>query len=382
MQSPPSFIARKEDTIPPPQMDPVGSDVLPPTPSTVAIAAAAMNDSPPQEEEDGFLQQARVDELEGNGISTGDIKRLKEANFFTVASVAYATLKQISAVKGISENKAVKLQESAYEMVEMGFTTAAETFARQEQLITITTGAKSLDGILRGGIETGSLTEIYGEFRTGKSQLCHQLAVTCQLPLDMGGAEGRCLFIDTESTFRADRIHAIATRYGLDPAAVMRNIAYAHSYNSDHMLKLLDIARKLMSQSRFALIIIDSIMAQLRTDYSGRGELSARQIHLAMILRTLRGLADEYGVAVVYTNQVTAQVDGLSFAPDPKKPIGGNIIAHASTTRLQFRKGRAEQRICKICDSPCLPESECQFGIYQEGIDDPHEKEVVEDPDN
>ena len=370
MQSPESIIHGKPN-------DRVPLDSLPPMPSVDPI------DEVIEEEEDSgaFPQQARVDELEGNGITTSDIKRLKEANFFTAASVAYATLRQIAAVKGISENKATKLQEAAYQVVEMGFTTAAETFARQEQLITITTGSKALDGILRGGIETGSLTEIYGEFRTGKSQLCHQLAVTCQLPIDMGGAEGRCLFIDTESTFRADRIHAIATRYGLDPAAVMGNIAYAHSYNSDHLLKLLDIAKKLMSQSRFSLIIVDSIMAQLRTDYSGRGELSARQVHLAMILRTLRGLADDYGVAVVYTNQVVAQVDGLSFAPDPKKPIGGNIIAHASTTRLQFRKGRAEQRICRICDSPCLPESECQFGIYQEGIDDPREKEPV-DEDN
>lgn len=114
-------------------------------------------------------------------------------------------------------------------------------------------------------------------------------------------------------------------------------------------------------------------MSLYRTDYSGRGELSARQGHVAQFMRTLQRLADEFGIAVLITNQVVAQVDGMAsmYNPDPKKPIGGNIIAHSSTTRLMFKKGRAETRICKIYDSPCLPESECVFAIYEDGIGDP-----------
>lgn len=109
-----------------------------------------------------------------------------------------------------------------------------------------------------------------------------------------------------------------------------------------------------------------------RTDYSGRGELSARQQHLARFLRMLLRLADEFGVAVVITNQVVASVDaaGPMYQADPKKPIGGNIIAHASTTRLYLRKGRGDSRICKIYDSPCLPESEATFYIHGDGIGD------------
>ena len=126
-----------------------------------------------------------------------------------------------------------------------------------------------------------------------------------------------------------------------------------------------------MSENRFALMIIDSATALYRTDYSGRGELSARQMHLAKFLRTLQRIADEFGVAVCITNQVVAQVDGAAmFAGDAKKPIGGHIIAHASTTRLSLRKGRAESRVCKIYDSPCLPEAEAMFAITQDGIDD------------
>ncbi|OMH79472.1 DNA repair protein RAD51-like protein [Zancudomyces culisetae] len=128
----------------------------------------------------------------------------------------------------------------------------------------------------------------------------------------------------------------------------------------------------MMSESRFALLIVDSATSLYRTDYSGRGELSARQMHMARFLRMLLRLADEFGVAVVITNQVVAQVDGgmAMFAADPKKPIGGNIIAHASTTRLYLRKGRAETRVCKIYDSPCLPESEAMFAITEGGISD------------
>ncbi len=258
----------------------------------------------------------------------------------------------------------------------MGFTTASEFHHRRSELICITTGSKQLDTLLGGGIETGSITEIFGEFRTGKSQICHTLAVTCQLPVDMGGGEGKCLYIDTEGTFRPTRLLSISKRYGLNGEDALDNVAYARAYNADHQLQLLNQAAAMMAESRFALLIVDSIMALYRTDYSGRAELSARQMHVAKYMRTLQRLADEFGIAVVITNQVVAQVDGASsmFNPDPKKPIGGNIIAHSSTTRLSLRKGRGEQRICKIYDSPCLPESDCVFAIYEDGIGDPKEE--------
>ena len=305
----------------------------------------------------------------------------------------------------------------------MGFTTATQYYAQRADMLHLTTGSKEIDTLLGGGLETGSLTEVFGEFRTGKTQLCHTLAVTCQLPIEQGGGEGKCLFIDTEGTFRPDRCVQIAERFGLDGQAVLDNIAYARAYNSDHQNQLLVQASQMMSEARYSLLIVDSAMALYRTDYSGRGELSARQsvschlrlacvlpltfavslspsplpsighhhlhahasfcrclylpslyfcrMHLGKFLRALLRMADEYGVAVLITNQVVAQVDGAAmFAADPKKPIGGNIMAHASTTRLYLRKGRAENRIMKIYDSPSLPESEAMFAIFADGIGD------------
>jgi DNA repair protein RAD51 len=309
--------------------------------------------------------------LEGAGITAGDLKKLADAGFTTVESIAFATKKQLGEVKGISEPKADKILASAAQHVPMGFCTATNYHQQRQDMVYITTGASELDKLLGGGIETGSVTEMFGEFRTGKTQLCHTLAVTCQLPVERGGAEGRCLWIDTENTFRPERIIPIAERFGLDPNDVMDNIAYARAYNTDHQMQLLVTAAAMMAESRYALLIVDSSTNLYRTDYSGRGELSARQMHLGQFLRSLQRLADEFGIAIAITNQVVAQVDGASmFVSDPKKPIGGTIMAHASQTRLYLRKGRAETRICKIYDSPSLPEAEAMFAISNGGIID------------
>lgn len=255
----------------------------------------------------------------------------------------------------------------------LGFTTATEFHQKRSELITISTGSKELDKLLGGGFETGSITELFGEARSGKSQLCHTLAVTCQLPIEMGGAEGKCLYIDTEGTFRPERLLDCASRYKLEGSNVLDNVAFARAYNSDHQKHLLIQAAAMMSESRYALLVVDSATALYRSDYNGRGELANRQIHLGQFLRQLQRLADEFGIAVVITNQVVAQVDGGAgmFNSDPKKPIGGNIMAHASTTRLYLRKGRGDNRICKVYDSPCLPEGEATFAITPQGVDDP-----------
>jgi len=193
-----------------------------------------------------------------------------------------------------------------------------------------------------------------------------------QLPLDMGGGEGKALYIDTEGTFRPQRLIEIAERFGLNTQDVLDNVAYARAHNTDHQSQLLLAAASMMAEARFALVVVDSATALYRTEFNGRGELSARQIHLGRFLRSLQRLADEFGVAVVISNQVVAaNLDGGSmFAGPSVKPIGGNIMAHASTTRLFIKKGRGENRTAKIICSPSLPERDATFAIGQEGICD------------
>lgn len=338
-------------------------EVLSPAPQTAAAVEV-------QQAETGVATP--IQRLEQYGVATADIKKLMESGFYTVQSVAFAPKKAVFAVKGISEQKAEKIMAECYKLVPMGFGAATMYEQARKDMVYITTGAREIDKLLGGGIESGSITELFGEFRTGKTQLCHTLCVTCQLPLSSGGGEGRALYIDTEGTFRPERLRAIAERYGLDADDVLDNVACARAFNTDHQQQLLVQASAMMAEGRYALMVIDSATALYRTDYTGRNELAARQVHLGKFLRTLTNMAQEHNCAVVISNQVVANVDGSAqmFQADAKKPIGGHIMAHASTTRLSLRKGRGEQRIMKVYDSPCLPESEAIFGIYEDGVGD------------
>lgn len=284
--------------------------------------------------------------------------------------IAHATVRKLSDVKGISEAKVAKLKDIVKGMVSMDFRTAADALEERQSIVSLTTGSVELDKLLEGGIETGSITEVFGEFRTGKTQLCHTLCVTCQMAVTDGGAEGKAIYVDTEGTFRPARLQAIAERFGMDPALVLENVACARAHNSEHQMELLKVAAAIMAQDRYALMVVDSATALYRTDYSGRGELSERQMQMGQFLRQLTRLAEEFGVAVLITNQVVANPDGMSFAKDSTKPIGGNIIAHASTTRLRLRKGRGENRICTVYDSPTLPEADAQYAVSAAGICD------------
>ena len=196
-----------------------------------------------------------VNKLEEMGISSGDVKKLKEAGYHTVEAIAFTPKKALLVIRGISDAKADKILQEAAKLVPLGFTTASEFHQRRSEIMSISTGSQAFDTLLGGGIETGSITELFGEFRTGKTQLCHTLAVMCQLPTSMGGAEGKCLYIDTEGTFRPERLLATAERFGLDGSEVLDNVAYARAYNSDHQLKLLSTAGAMMAENRFALLI-------------------------------------------------------------------------------------------------------------------------------
>ncbi len=150
----------------------------------------------------------------------------------------------------------------------------------------------------------------------------------------------------------------------------LENVAYAWAYTLEHQVELLKVAAVVMAQYCYALLVVDSATALYRTDYTGRGELSERQMQMGQFLRQLTRLAEEFGVAVLITNQVVADPGGMSFAKDSTKPIGGNIMAHASTTRLRLRKGRGENRIMTVFDSPTLPEADAQFAVSAAGICD------------
>ncbi|XP_018541004.1 meiotic recombination protein DMC1/LIM15 homolog isoform X2 [Lates calcarifer] len=322
-----------------------------------------------QDEEESFFQD--IDLLQKHGINMADIKKLKSVGICTVKGIQMTTRKALCNIKGLSEAKVEKIKEAAGKML-----TAFEYSAKRKQVFHITTGSQEFDKLLGGGIESMAITEAFGEFRTGKTQLSHTLCVTAQLPGEDGYSGGKVIFIDTENTFRPDRLRDIADRFNVDHDAVLDNVLYARAYTSEHQMELLDfVAAKFHEEGGvFKLLIIDSIMALFRVDFSGRGELAERQQKLAQMLSRLQKISEEYNVAVFVTNQMTADPGaGMTFQADPKKPIGGHILAHASTTRISLRKGRGEMRIAKIFDSPDMPENEATFAISAGGVTDAKE---------
>uniref|UniRef100_A0A9J8CK28 Meiotic recombination protein n=2 Tax=Cyprinus carpio carpio TaxID=630221 RepID=A0A9J8CK28_CYPCA len=309
-----------------------------------------------------------------------DIKKLKSVGICTVKGIQMTTRRALCNVKGLSEAKVDKIKEAAGKLMICGFQTASEYSVKRKQVFHITTGSLEFDKLLGGGVESMAITEAFGEFRTGKTQLSHTLCVTAQLPGEYGYTGGKVIFIDSENTFRPERLKDIADRFSVDHEAVLDNVLYARAYTSKNFhLRTFYLNFEMLfnrpvsevTKSVFKLLIIDSIMALFRVDFSGRGELAERQQKLAQMLSRLQKISEEYNVAVFVTNQMTADPGaGMTFQADPKKPIGGHILAHASTTRISLRKGRAELRIAKIFDSPDMPENEATFAITAGGITD------------
>lgn len=302
------------------------------------------------------------------GIGPRGAQKLKDAGYTEMISIAAASAGEISAACEISNATAEKIIQSARGMLDMGFKTAADLMEKRQEVGRITTGSKSLDALIGGGIETQAITECYGMFGSGKSQIGFAIAVNVQMTKEEGGLNGRCLFIDTESTFRPERIIELAKARGLDPKKVLNNIFVGKAYNSDHQVVLADKAKDLIKEHNIKLIIVDSLMSHFRSDYSGRGELAPRQQKLNRHMHALQRIADTYNVAIYVTNQVMSRPD-MMFG-DPTTHIGGNIVGHASTYRLYLRKSKGNKRIARLIDSPNMPEGEAVFTLTEKGIED------------
>ncbi|HLD83847.1 MAG TPA: DNA repair and recombination protein RadA [archaeon] len=302
------------------------------------------------------------------GIGPKGAEKLREAGYEDLMSIAAASAGELVSACEIGQATAEKIIEAARDKLDMGFKTAADVMEKRKEIGRVSTGSESLNKLLGGGVETQAITEGFGAFGSGKSQLGFQLSVNVQLPKEKGGLNGTCIFIDTESTFRPERIVQLAQAQGLDANKVLKNIFVAKAYNSDHQVVLVEKARDIIKDRNVKLIVIDSMMSHFRSDYSGRGELAPRQQKLNRHLHSLQKIADSFNVAIYMTNQVMARPDML-FG-DPTTAIGGHILGHASTYRMYLRKSKQTKRVARLIDSPNLPEGEAVFSVTEDGIRD------------
>jgi len=307
-----------------------------------------------------------LEDLPGVGEVTAE--KLRASGYGEFSSLAAANPHEVAEAAGMGVESAKKAIDASKTMVEIGFETADNVFERRKSISKITTNSKSLNELLGGGVETMAITEMYGRFSSGKSQLGFQLAVNVQKPQEEGGLGGGVLFIDSEATFRPERIVQLAESEGMDAESVLKNIHVARSENSDHQIILLERSSELIEKNNIKLIVIDSLTSHFRADYLGRGALGERQQKLNKHVHMLQKLSEKYNLAVYVTNQVMDN-PGILFG-DPTTPIGGHVLAHMSTYRLYVRKSKGEKRIARLVDSPNLPEGEAVFTVGAKGVSD------------
>ncbi|TFG15800.1 MAG: DNA repair and recombination protein RadA [Promethearchaeota archaeon] len=303
------------------------------------------------------------------GVGEATLKKLKDSGVVSIRALAMMPISKLMDEAGLGEKTAAKLIKIAQDIEKMGFLSADAIWEKRKILKKLSSGSQNLDDLLGGGFETGALTEIFGEYRTGKTQIVHQLCVNVQLPNEQGGLEGNALYIDTEGTFRPERIIQMAEAKDVDYNQVLRNITIGRAYNSDHQILLVRDAPKVIDERNIKLIIVDSLISHFRSEYIGRGTLASRQQILNSHIHDLLRLTESYDeLAVVVTNQVSAKPD--VFYGNPIIHTGGHIVAHGATIRIYLRKGKGEQRVAKVVDAPHLPEEEAIFSITEDGITD------------
>ncbi|MFX1420127.1 MAG: DNA repair and recombination protein RadA [Promethearchaeota archaeon] len=303
------------------------------------------------------------------GVGEATLNKLIKAGFSSLESIAFTPPSIIQEASGLGEKTTSKLIKASMEELNIGFKSAEDVWEHRKNIARVTTGSQELDDLLGGGVETGSVIEFFGEFRTGKTQIMHQLCVNVQLSEEKGGIEGKALYIDTEGTFRPERIIQMAEGLDLDHKKVLKNIVFGRAYNSDHQILLIKEATNLIKEQNIKLIVVDSLIGHFRSEYIGRGTLANRQQTINSHLHDLLRLCDIYpNLAIVVTNQVQSKPD--VFYGNPLQAAGGNVVAHGSTIRIYLRKGKGEQRIAKVVDAPHLPEGEAIFSITENGISD------------
>jgi DNA repair protein RadA len=307
-----------------------------------------------------------LEDLPGIGPTTAE--KLKQSGYDSIEKIATSSPHELAELTGMSVDNAKKAVDAAKQATTVDYSTANQVYEKRKALGRILTGSKGLDEMLGGGVEANAITEAYGKFASGKTQLGFQLSINVQRPVESGGLGGKVLFIDTEGTFRPDRIEQDAKASGLDPKEILDNILVVRATSTDQQILAIERADKLIKESNIKLIVVDSLMSLFRSEFLGRGALGERQQKLNSHIHKLQKLADTYDLAVYITNQVMDN-PAILFG-DPTTPVGGNIVAHAATTRLYLRKSKEDKRIVRLVDSPNMPEGEAVIKITPDGIRD------------
>lgn len=317
-----------------------------------------------------MAKDKKIEDLEDlPGVGGPTAEKLRDAGYSDFMSLAIASPADVASAADIGEGIAKKIIESARKSANVGdYVTGDKILEKRKNVTKLTTSSRALDTLIGGGLETQAITELFGAFGSGKTQLIHQLCVNATMPVEKGGLNGDAMLIDTENTFRPERIIDMAKAQGLDPDATLKRIHVARAFNSSHQMLLVDKAFELAQTVSIKLFAVDSLTAHFRVEYAGRGTLAERQQLLNRHMHDLLRFSDLFNTVIAVTNQVSIKPD--MFFGDPTQPIGGNIVGHTATFRIYLRKSKGEKRIARLIDSPSLPEGEAIITVLLEGIRD------------
>jgi DNA repair protein RadA len=308
-------------------------------------------------------------------VSFSFLSVLKKSGFYSLKDLIVRGPFELSLETGIDIDDSLVIYNRALTtlegigVIEKQFIPATTIYYKRKNIGKISTGSKNFDKLLGGGIETKSITEVCGEYGTGKTQLCHTASIMVQQDYSSGGLKGNALYIDTENTFRPERIDSISRFRNLDPVKILDNIIVAKAYSSSHYELILSESRKIIDSYNIKLVVIDSIISLYRSEFVGLSALSERQQRLNKLVHAIMRIAETFEIAVLLTNQVQSSPDSV-FNGNSFRAAGGNIIAHSSTYRIFLRKS-GRNRIARMVDSPYHAESDAIFTISDIGISDP-----------
>ncbi|MGM0510912.1 MAG: DNA repair and recombination protein RadA [Thermoplasmatota archaeon] len=311
------------------------------------------------------MSEEEIKELPGVGPATAE--KLMDTGYKDLLAIAVESPRVLADSAEIGESTAGKIINAAKKAADIGgFETGDQVLQKRNEIGKLSTGAETFDELIGGGVETRSITEFFGEFGSGKTQLVHEMAVNATMPEEEGGLDGEALIIDTENSFRPERIIQIAEPKGLDAQEVLGKMHIARAFNTHHQMLLAEKALELGEEMPLRLLVVDSLTSHFRAEYVGRGSLAERQQTLNKHLHKLLKVADRHNAAIIVTNQVTANPD--QFFGDPTKPIGGHILGHTATFRIYLRKSKGNKRIARLVDSPNMPDGEAVFTIDEDGV--------------
>ena len=324
-----------------------------------------------------MFQNVAISSLEGLELEPSLITLLKNIGIETISDLAISVPQDLFEHCGITDERSGLdlVMRAKRALINSGtlvkdFSTADYLLEKRRNLLRCSTGSSRLDSFLKGGIETQAMTEIAGEYASGKTQICYTLCVTATSPLNKGGLDGSVIFVDTENTFRSERVHQIAEHRGINPDKILQKVFVCKVLNAGQLELVAQNLGKSIQEYNAKLVMVDSIISLHRAEFAGRETLADRQKRLNIMLNKLLRLAEVHNVAVVVTNQVQSQPDNFfADANGFPKVTGGNILGHASTYRILLRKA-GKNRIAIMVDSPYHAYDQTKFSISEKGVYD------------